>query len=86
MTTNRDHIIQLADDAGFDIDYKDEYHGLDEIVDSGNRWITSRLEYFYLAAQREAYERAAQAAIEACCSDLTDDEVIRAIRKLKEES
>ena len=64
---SREKIISLASDAGFDIDEANEYHELDEIVDSANLWITSRIERFYLAAQREAFEAAAKLCDNNAC-------------------
>ena len=55
----REKIISLASDAGFDIDEANEYHAEDQVKDSGNNWITPRLEAFYHAAQAEAFEAAA---------------------------
>lgn len=56
--TEREKIISLADDAGFST-IDDEYGGI-QITDSGNKWITERLEAFYKLAQREALEQAAK--------------------------
>lgn len=58
MTTEREKIISLADDAGFST-IDDEYGGI-QVTDSGNKWITERLVAFYHKAQREAFEQAAK--------------------------
>ena len=50
----REKIISLASDAGFDIDEANEYHAEDQVKDSGNNWITHRLESFYRAVLEEA--------------------------------
>ena len=57
---NREKIIQLASDAGFDIDGPKKYHDKWEVVDSGNRWITDKVGDLCRAAQREAFELAAK--------------------------
>jgi hypothetical protein len=54
---NREKIIQLASDAGFDIDDPDEYHDKWEIVDNGNYWITDQIESLCHTVEREAFAR-----------------------------
>lgn len=76
MTTNRDHIISLAKECGFSEQELD--------------WFSNTIPRFYYAAQREAYEKAAQLADELQLPDLYSqpcvDDLAEAIRKLKEES
>jgi len=48
-TSTREKVIRLSDDAGFSVREANEYHD-DQVIDSGNNWITERLTTFYHAA------------------------------------
>lgn len=71
MTTSRDHIISLAKECGFSEQELD--------------WFSNTIPRFYYAAQREAYEKAAQFVDDNCAYGDTHI-LVKAIRKLKEES
>ena len=81
MTTNRDHIISLARECSKPntVDcYHNDYFTLD----------LDELTAFYLAAQREAYEKAAHVCLSANEYGFhkTCNECAEAILKLKDES
>lgn len=80
--TEREKIISLADDAGFST-IDDEYGGI-QITDSGNKWITERLEAFYKLAQKEAFEQAAK-LVESPNTLVTKYSIASAIRQLIKE-
>lgn len=56
----RDEVIALADECVFDIVEPDEYHDKREVVDSGNLWITERMERFAAACYRKGVEDSAK--------------------------
>ena len=58
--TEREKIIALAYNAGFDIERADRYHNFDEVLDHSNRWITLEIESLVKQAQADAFEQAAK--------------------------
>lgn len=59
ITTER--IIEVGEIAGFDVAPADEYQPKPELTDSGNRWITDRIEFianhFYKQGLLDAAEK-----------------------------
>ena len=64
MTTpTRKQVVQWADDSGFN-SIDDPYHNQIEIADSGNLWITKRLETFSTLARADLEATIAEQAAE----------------------
>ena len=58
----REEVIDLASTAGFDIQEADEWIAEAQVVDSGNLWITERIERLVHAAYRRGVEDATTVA------------------------
>lgn len=52
MTTlSKEDVVRWADECVFDIMQADEYHAENEVIDSGNRWITDKMMAFATIAR-----------------------------------